>query len=66
MWENFNVWCLVLGPLKAFWAILQTCQAADTEEMAAVCSLLPGRVLTWLFSSARTLPSTLAIPREHA
>lgn len=52
MWENFSVWCLVLGPLKASWAILQTCQATDTEEMAAVCSVPCSQAECWLGCSA--------------
>lgn len=38
----------ILGPLEAFWSILQVSGAPDTEEKrkSASCSLLAGRVLT--------------------
>lgn len=49
--EEFQCVPLVLG--SAFWAVVQICQAPDTEEKAAACSLLPGRILTWLFSWAQ-------------
>lgn len=39
---------LVLGPLKAFWGVLQICRAPDAEEKrkSASRSLLAGGVLT--------------------
>lgn len=59
-----GVWSLGLSKLSG--PSCKPVRLQTLEEMAAVCSLLPGRVLTWLFSSAQTLPCALAIPREHA